>query len=349
MEDITDMLEQSAAAVREVIPFMSRRKIPVTPDNYKVWFEFHFGGNESLKREIGQYIATGVPLDNELTEKLYDHYFGDRNAQNLISLVHNEAKKILTAAIENVLANINNTTEYAGKLKQHSTILHNVRDLSQVTQVVEKMITDTNAMERSNRRLQEKLEEMRSEAEKLKKLIVRKEQELLIDPLTGLYNRRALDKKLEEYYAEFKESGVAFSAIMLDVDFFKKFNDDYGHTIGDEALKIVSKTIKDVTKGADFAGRYGGEEFIILLPMTPLSQGVLVAEHIRKAVFEKKLKLRTTGTSIGTLSISLGVAQVSREDTAQLVIERADTALSLAKKMGRNNVKSEKDLLYLPN
>lgn len=344
MAETVDVPERSAIVAREVIPFMARHNIPVTPENYKVWFEYHFGGNEELERDIGEKKARGIPLDKELTEHLYDEYFGDKKKKEVLSLIQEEAKKMLSAVIENVLANIKNQTEFHNKLKKHSAVLHNAREVDQLTEVIERIIEDANTLEKSNLGLQKKLESTTVEAENLRKLIEKKEIELLIDPLTGLYNRRGLDKHLQELYDAYQKSGAVFSAIMLDIDFFTQFNNSYGHAIGDQALQVVSATLKEVTKGMDYAARYGGEEFTILLPMTPLPKGILVAEHVRKAVFEKKLKLRRTGESLGSLSISLGVAQISNKDTAESVVERADAALSLAKKTGRNNVKSEKDL-----
>ena len=94
-----------------------------------------------------------------------------------------------------------------------------------------------------------------------------------------MHNRKALDKKLKELYDEFKEKGTLFSAMMVDIDFFKKFNDTYGHKIGDEVLNIVGSILKESVKGKDFAARYGGEEFVVLLPDTILPNASIVGEQ----------------------------------------------------------------------
>jgi diguanylate cyclase len=160
----------------------------------------------------------------------------------------------------------------------------------------------------------------------------------------GLHNRKAFDNKIKELYDEFKESGVLFSAMMVDIDFFKKFNDTYGHKIGDEVLKIVGSTLMESVKGKDFAARYGGEEFVILLPDTALSNASIVGEQIRKAVSAKALKLKKTGEKMKKITTSIGIAQIRSDDTAETVIERADKALYHAKDFGRNNVKTEDEL-----
>ena len=162
--------------------------------------------------------------------------------------------------------------------------------------------------------------------------------------LPALHNRKALDKKLRELYDEFREKGTIFSAMMVDIDFFKKFNDTYGHKIGDEVLHIVGSTLKESVKGKDFAARYGGEEFIVLLPDTILSNASIVGEQIREALSGKSLKLKKTGQKIENITASFGVSQIHPNDTIDAVIERADKALYHAKDSGRNTVKTEKDL-----
>jgi len=131
---------------------------------------------------------------------------------------------------------------------------------------------------------------------------------------------------------------------MLDIDFFKKFNDEYGHLIGDEVLRIVGSNLKQTLKGRDFAARYGGEEFIVLLPNTTLDNTCVVAEKIREEISKNRLKIKKTGQSIGNITVSIGVSEIHERDTAISLVERADAALYLAKDFGRDNVKSEKDL-----
>jgi diguanylate cyclase len=131
---------------------------------------------------------------------------------------------------------------------------------------------------------------------------------------------------------------------MVDIDLFKKFNDTYGHTIGDDVLQFVGSLLYDNLKGRDFPARYGGEEFIVLLPSTVLDNACIVAEEIRRRLSDKKLKHARTGESLGKVTASLGVAQIAPGDTINSLLDRADKAVYKAKNSGRNNVKSEKDL-----
>lgn len=158
-------------------------------------------------------------------------------------------------------------------------------------------------------------------------MLYEKTKELsLRDPLTGLANRRLMDYVLETSFSRAKRSESPFSAIMLDIDFFKKYNDAYGHSFGDQILVGVSEIILKEIRHIDLGVRYGGEEFLILLPETGLSEACEVAERIRKDVEIK------TG-----ITVSLGVAAYDhRMQKKEDIVRRADDALLLAKQNGRN-------------
>ena len=333
-----------ALIAQKVFAFMVKREIPITPENYKVWFEYHIGGNAELERDVKEKKQNGTLLNTELTKDLYNKYFLDADRGRIISLIENNAVKMMKEIIINVLSNLHDTSEYNRKLGQYSRGLSKVNEIAEVKQIISEIIIDTKKMEESNIELQNKLEIITVEAENLKKQIEQNDRDLLKDPLTGLFNRRALSMKLKELYNDFKKNRSVFSIIMADINLFKLFNDQYGHTVGDEALQIVGATLEENTKGKDFVGRYGGDEFILLLPMTTLYSALILADSLGKAVSKRKLKLKSTGKSIEKLTICLGVSQIHEGDTAESVIERADAALALAKKTKVDHVKSEKDL-----
>jgi len=132
---------------------------------------------------------------------------------------------------------------------------------------------------------------------------------------------------------------------MVDIDFFKRFNDTYGHRVGDEVLQMVAATLRECVKGGDFPARIGGEEFVILLPDTNLEQACDVAEFVRIRMSRKRLLLARTGENVGQITVSQGTAAMKASDTEESLLDRADRALYSAKKSGRNIVKSEIDLV----
>jgi diguanylate cyclase len=130
---------------------------------------------------------------------------------------------------------------------------------------------------------------------------------------------------------------------MLDIDHFKQFNDKFGHLLGDEVLKIVARAITYCVRGKDIVARYGGEEFCVLLPGTPLSGAMKVADTIRTTIAMRDLKRKDTGESFGSITVSVGAAQFrSRgEDDIDALVKRADDALYRSKMAGRNRVTGE--------
>jgi diguanylate cyclase len=162
------------------------------------------------------------------------------------------------------------------------------------------------------------------------------------DFLTGTFNRKTFDKRLLEAMQEAKEKRTELVLVMLDVDHFKKFNDTFGHLIGDEVLKIVARTLTDSVKGMDTVARYGGEEFAVILPKTPIGGGMIVADAIRKTIAGRELKRKDTGANYGQITISAGVASFRHDkDTPETLVKRADEALYRSKHAGRNRVTQE--------
>ncbi|MEW6183693.1 MAG: diguanylate cyclase [Bacillota bacterium] len=160
----------------------------------------------------------------------------------------------------------------------------------------------------------------------------------LIDPLTNLYNRRFLEEYFHRHIAEANRRREAFVVIFLDIDQFKIINDTYGHEFGDRVLANVARTIKDSLREMDLMVRYGGEEFVIVLPNTDLQGGLVVAEKLRHNAASSSIRL-ASGESF-FLTVSLGVAEYSpgKGITSDEMIQRADEAMYQAKLMGKNRV-----------
>lgn len=158
-----------------------------------------------------------------------------------------------------------------------------------------------------------------------------------IDGLTELYNHRYFQETLKNQVEIAKRYNQTFSLIIIDIDFFKKFNDTYGHQAGDAVLKQVAQTLKKNSRTTDVVCRYGGEEMSIILPNTSLEEALLSANRFNKAVEEKEFYINSNTTS--KVTISVGVATFPQDaETAQELIEKADKGLYYAKKHGRNQV-----------
>ena len=163
-----------------------------------------------------------------------------------------------------------------------------------------------------------------------------------LDALTNLNNRRQFETRLGQEIAITKRQNNPLCAMMIDIDFFKKVNDTYGHAAGDEVLRTVASIIKQALRESDIPARYGGEEFAVLLPYTNLSEAKLVGERLRKTVESTPITINQDSDDKKDINvtISMGLAEYDGNETGEILFERADKALYNAKKNGRNQVQT---------
>lgn len=165
-----------------------------------------------------------------------------------------------------------------------------------------------------------------------------------LDALTGLYNRHQLEERIKQEVSSAKRQNRSLCTIMTDVDYFKNINDTYGHAVGDLVLKTISKVIKHQLRDYDIAGRYGGEEFVIILPFTKLTEATMVASRLRKAVENTQIDISKVNPDVQekniNVTISLGISEFNLEDNEKTLLQKADKALYKAKENGRNRAES---------
>ena len=183
------------------------------------------------------------------------------------------------------------------------------------------------------RALLQKLRTMEQETLELKSRLVVAQQRATLDPLTGLPNRLALEERLTEEIARAKRYGHALTIAVWDIDFFKNINDTYGHKSGDKALVIIARLLSKFCRKTDFVARFGGEEFVTLLPETKAQTGLAVVDKLRMIVERSGFKANGENVSI---TLSCGLTQYEAGDNNESLFVRADGALYQAKQKGRN-------------
>lgn len=172
---------------------------------------------------------------------------------------------------------------------------------------------------------------------KLKEAMGRLEEMSIRDGLTGIYNRRHLENQLASEFDRVRRYGGILSIILFDLDHFKNINDTYGHLAGDEVLKSISSRLEAVLRNSDIAGRYGGEEFTVILPNTDAEGAAILAERLRKEVEESEIIY--DGQKI-PVTISIGVTLLTDNiENHEMLLNQADTALYYCKENGRNQIK----------
>lgn len=170
---------------------------------------------------------------------------------------------------------------------------------------------------------------------RLMELALSHERAARTDELTGLANRRDMHQRLLNEYHRYQRSGHHFSVTLIDLDWFKRINDDYGHDAGDAVLKQFADLMRDVVRQTDLAARWGGEEFLILLPDTSLLQALTLAERLRQKVDDAEFRFRD---QVMPVSISAGVSSITQSDSVNHLLKQVDIQLYSAKQNGRNQI-----------
>lgn len=183
--------------------------------------------------------------------------------------------------------------------------------------------------------LSERVAHMEQEAQGYREHLEEQRQKALVDPLTGLPNRAAWSERLDLEVADWQDKGGHLLMAILDLDHFKRINDSYGHLAGDKVLKIVANELRKRLRARDFIARFGGEEFVLLVPQTALAGGLQLAESLRAAV--EACPFHFKGERV-TITLSVGITAFRSGERSDAVLKRADEALYRAKHLGRNRV-----------
>ncbi len=207
-----------------------------------------------------------------------------------------------------------------------------------IHEIVLTLINDNRAMQNKVNILSEKLEHSRFQIMRLRSSLTKAEEISNRDGLTALSNRRFFDNALAEEVARARDVGDELCIALADIDHFKGINDKFGHVAGDMVLKLFAELLMMSIKSEDIAARFGGEEFAILFPDTPLEEASATVNQIRKQLEGKRWMVAASGERIGAVTASFGVARFDGAESAEDLLRRADAKLYEAKESGRNRV-----------
>ncbi|MDX2074740.1 MAG: diguanylate cyclase [Alphaproteobacteria bacterium] len=333
-------IEQALATAS--LGLLQTHRIPPTPENYTVWYHYAAGKNASLKEEIDRVIAQKIPFTVSLNASLYQRFFVTDRNNKMVDDAAITAQKMLKDVLKAVGDFSGDTQDYNKDLGHYIETISKDYGDADVKDIIKELVGATVNLKERGEQMNQRLEESKLEIDKLRQNLQQVTSEAQRDGLTGLFNRRTFERMLEEYMATMQEQRADLCLIMLDVDHFKKFNDTYGHLLGDEVLKIVARTLTDSLKGRDVVARFGGEEFVVVLPSTPMDGAMRVADAIRLSIANKELKRKDTGQNFGQITVSLGISRYRHGvDDIPALIKRADEALYESKRLGRNRVTRE--------
>jgi len=328
---------------RLALPLMSEHNIPVTPKNYSVWYKYVSGIDSELRKTMDTMLDKGETFSEETNESLYEHFCAEKDENHLKDL-RDDLQQVLATILKEVTELTGQTEKYESFISGSAKILSDNPSPGEVKNIVKTIIDETKTLGSYGKTVQTKLVETTDVLETLKRDFELVKTEALVDFLTGIPNRKAFDQALTEWITEATSDTESLSLLLIDIDHFKRFNDEYGHLIGDYVLKFVVKKIRELVKGRDFLARFGGEEFAVILPRTPLIGAQTVAENIRSYFAQAKLKEIATFKSLGKISVSIGIACYRVGESPETFISRSDQALYCAKNAGRNRVATESDI-----
>lgn len=332
---------QSDTWAKQAIDRMKRDGLAPTPNNYSVFYYYFAGTNPNLKMAMDLLLSQQQTLTQEQCDALHQSHLGIDAEHKILKDTNNAIEAEITRVMEMIDNAAGNTSEFSKSLDTFSGKLTTSVSLDQVRDAVTKVVTETRTITAQNERLAAQLAQTTQQLTEMRYNLDQVHKESQIDPLTEVGNRKFFEKELSHTTHEARDNGWPLALLMVDIDHFKKFNDTYGHLIGDQVLRLVAHTLVENLKGRDVIARYGGEEFVILLPQTKVGDAEKVANQLRNSLATKHIKRRSTNETLGNITISIGAAEYCGGEEMDDFIHRADTGLYKAKQTGRNKVVSE--------
>lgn len=251
--------------------------------------------------------------------------------------------KLMLATFVDRLADLSESTgEYHDKIERCADKISKANDISDLSVVLEEVMRETRLIQLNAQRSRDELVQMRGkvsaaehEVQRLQDELTNASQLMRHDPLTGVLNRKGMDDALDTEVSRARRHNSNLCLALLDIDNFKKLNDSLGHAAGDAALVHLAKVVREAIRPEDTLARYGGEEFVVLLPDTPLEDAVQVMVRVQREL-TRRFFLHNNNKVL--ITFSCGVATLGAEEQAMAAIQRADGAMYLAKRAGKNRV-----------
>lgn len=334
------------ALMDEVRDLMAEAGIAPEPPAYELLWLHVSAADPALSRALSRLLADGQ-LDEAAVQALRREHLGEVAAAELQALLE-AAQQSADRLADRLTQGEASLKAYDGELSEGDLALAAARTAGEIAGLVQRLRRANATMLAANRRLEAELKGARLETGRLLDRLAAAEQRARTDPLTGLPNRRGVGQLLGRAIEAARAADTPLSVALVDVDHFKRVNDQWGHAIGDEVLRCVAGHLaahaRQAAGEAAFAGRQGGEEFVVVYPGLALGAALAAMDSARARLARQVLRRADDGASLGRVSFSAGVAVLRAEDDAGRLLDRADGALYAAKKAGRDRVLPEAPL-----
>ncbi len=331
-----DSIDQASEKAALAIAFLQRHRLAAHPVNYTVSYDYITGANAELCHAIEQKLLSKIDFDDFIMAELYSHYIVPASKENerLVQSMHKMVNQLAQTS-ESAASSLD---EYIEVLDASLVSLKHVNP-TQARETIHQVLTATYETRNQHKKLQDALEQSTEQSHQLRNELEALKKNRQVDPLTGLYNRMAMQEHVDLWLSD--NPGRRIAAIAVDLDHFRQFNQDYGSTIGDVILSKVAKKISAYVQESGLPVRAGGEEFLLLLPDVDLRTAGEIAEQIRRGVEKLRFVSSKSKRALPKVTISLGVSLYQAQENWHQFLARSAQVLTVAKKRGRNQVALE--------
>jgi diguanylate cyclase len=324
---------------KKLLPFLARRRIPLTPENYQLFYDYFLGTNPDLTRQLNEALQKESYFTPDVTNRIFKTFYDvDSEKLKAIAEMGEQIGSISISLEENLGQSLDSTGRFQQVLNDSVNQIENGQLRSDdMKDLVDSLLSETkNALDTQNA-LADIMEASNKVIAVLTEELKNKTIQANIDDLTQLYNRRYMKQRFKELLQEYSaKAHKSLSMAIFDLDRFKTINDTWGHAVGDKVLVVTSKIIKSFAGDRHLACRYGGEEFVILFVGLEEREVQNLTEGVRKKLEETQITIR--GENI-PVTISAGISFYMPGEDEIAFVTRADKALYEAKAAGRNQVK----------
>jgi diguanylate cyclase len=323
---------------RKAMDAMVQYKVWPTPQNYELWLHYAASPSSPLAGEIDRMVLAGDVFTDNACETLAGRFLPKGDLGGALREAGDQLSRELDTVAKAIQAAHLSNEAYGVTLADAGAELQNGAPGS-LQKLVAGLTDATRKAEHQTRMLQKQLQESTSEVSKLRDNLAEVRRDAATDGLTRLNNRKAFDIALEDAVAQSDRSGKPVALAVLDIDHFKRFNDTWGHQTGDQVLRYVASVIGRIANQPPrFAARYGGEEFALIFPGESTAQVMAMLQEVREEIASRVLRRRSTNEELGSITVSIGLAELKPQEGGADLVERADAALYASKRNGRNRL-----------
>ncbi|MBU2880602.1 GGDEF domain-containing protein [Psychrosphaera sp. B3R10] len=327
-----DTIEQADGMLQKTLGFLKQHRLPANPINYGVVYEYMAETNKDISKTLDRDLKAGKTIDSFLMESLYKDFILQQDAKQeaIVDDVHN----VVSTTQKHATKAHKDTSNYISILDEGMSMLDR-EDTTLSKQVIDRLIKISSSMKNSQTVLLKALRQAQAKTAELQQQIDEYEESKQIDQLTGLFNRSVLNQTVDMWVSNDVQN---IAAIAINLDHFKQFNDNYGVTIGNVILSKVAQKVKSYVADSGLPVRTGGEEFLIMIPEADVHTAGEIAEKVRQGVEKLQFVNAKNRQRLPKVTVSLGVTSYNPKIGIEGTLQKATSAMRMAKATGRNRV-----------